>query len=73
MSKLRNLGGFNPPENPLATPLDARAHERQTTLNYPAGRNDLERCYLPERGPDQTGKQISKQTKLRNIFNFLNY
>jgi len=34
------------------------------TFNYPAGRNDIERCYLPKRGPDQTGKQISKQTKL---------
>jgi hypothetical protein len=26
-----------------------------TTFNYPAGRNDKERCYLPKRGPDQRG------------------
>ena len=38
-----------------------------TTFSYPAGRNDIEICYLPERGPDHTGKQISKQTKLMNI------
>jgi len=37
------------------------------TFNYPAGRNDIVICYLPERGPDQTGKQISKQTTLMNI------
>jgi hypothetical protein len=32
-----------------------------TTYNDPAGRNDIEGCYLPVRGSDQTGKQISKQ------------
>ena len=38
-----------------------------TTFNYPASRNDLERYYWTERGPDQTGKQIAIQTKLINI------
>ena len=46
------------------TSTDENANNK---FHYLAGRNDIERCYLPKHGPDETGKQILNQTKLMNI------